>query len=345
MLICQLTHGTKQVNGYLDYDWSDLATVGIQQNLVTLGWTEDSWNGVDIPPASENLFFAELDSDEQAAAEAICFFQERWDGLPLTDYAEDPRTKPVGCFAATNTVVTQNKGTIAISQLEIGDYVQDSYSTYSRVYSLSHVDRTAKAEIVSIELDNGENNPLELTADHMVYANGVRPVRAQDVVVGDILGQNSRVVKISKVQREGVYAPLTESGSIVVSGVVSSCYMAMVDGFSPYFQHLIAQAATAPLRMTCTMNFSICQHETYTAGRSNFFWKIIQVVERFGGLPVLCQLAVAVLVAAPLGSLCLLELCMEWQIVRCSALVAVMVWLLRKRHQQQALREGNKKAL
>jgi hypothetical protein len=66
------------VNHYDDYFWADLATEGVQQYFVALGWTEDSWTEAADPPASEDFVFAELSSEEQTAAKEICFTEALW---------------------------------------------------------------------------------------------------------------------------------------------------------------------------------------------------------------------------------------------------------------------------
>jgi hypothetical protein len=89
-------------------------------------------------------------------------------------------------------------------------------------------------------------------------------VRAQDIQVGDILSGN-KVTHILTVQRRGLYAPLTESGTILVSGVTASCYVDIAPSVMPTIQACASHAALAPLRILCAWKFSICQNETYTA--------------------------------------------------------------------------------
>jgi len=97
----------------------------------------------------------------------------------------------------------------------------------------------------------------------MVFVKNV-PIPASQVKVGDMLGDN-KVNEIKSVKRRGVYAPVTESGDIVVSGVLASCYAA-VHSHTPINQHMEAHAFFAFRRLICGLNFGICKSETYTDG-------------------------------------------------------------------------------
>lgn len=76
-----------------------------------------------------------------------------------------------------------------------------------------------------------------------VYASDVRP--GQCVVSTretEQQGQLSQVTRIQIQEHKGVFAPLTRHGTVVVNGIVSSCYAA-VD------QHWLAHWAFGPLRV------------------------------------------------------------------------------------------------
>ena len=54
----------------------------------TLGYNEAIWNGTDVTtkPASSTSAWSELSTAEKEAATNLCYMQETWDGLPLTDW-------------------------------------------------------------------------------------------------------------------------------------------------------------------------------------------------------------------------------------------------------------------
>jgi hypothetical protein len=74
------------VNHYRGFSWMETESMGVQQNLTTLGWTEDIWNNQNKPSVYEKRW-DELDSEEKDAATEICWFQQLWDGISLDDPA------------------------------------------------------------------------------------------------------------------------------------------------------------------------------------------------------------------------------------------------------------------
>jgi hypothetical protein len=72
------------VNHYDDYSWDELATEGVQQYYITLGWTDDAWTTDSSTPASDEEFFGDLTSDQTAAAEELCYNELLWNGESLS---------------------------------------------------------------------------------------------------------------------------------------------------------------------------------------------------------------------------------------------------------------------
>ena len=69
-----------------------------------------------------------------------------------------------------------------------------------------------------------------MTGQHLVFVDGkTNPVRADSIQVGDRLQaetSNAVVKKIMLVTRNGIYNPLTSSGTIQVNGIAASSYIA-----------------------------------------------------------------------------------------------------------------------
>jgi hypothetical protein len=195
---------------------------------------------------------------------------------------EDAATLPI-CFSGMNTIHVQGKGMILMKDLEIGDYVDDGNDSFTRVYSFSHLDRKTEASYLQI-FATGLEHPLEISPDHYLFVTKkesqsatTTAARARDVQVGDILNNGHAVTQIETIQRHGMYAPVTESGKLVVSGVLASSYVAVLD-VSPTWHIAISHAIVSPLNWICNQfNFEICERETYTDGFSNYYYRVIDM--------------------------------------------------------------------
>jgi len=92
------------------------------------------------------------------------------------------------------------------------------------------------------------------------------------VKVGDALiaakrqPTGTKVVSIRKIHRDGLYAPFTVSGDVVVNGVAPSSYIALPPAFQSNLsfeqQHWMQHAAYAPCRLYCGL-VGGCENETY----------------------------------------------------------------------------------
>ena len=93
-----------------------------------------------------------------------------------------------GCFSSESTVVVKGKGTTSIKDLAIGDMVlSDEHGTYSKFYSISHVNEDSQTEFLRI-FTKTSAKPLEVTANHFIYKSSLDlPVLAGSVKVGDTL--------------------------------------------------------------------------------------------------------------------------------------------------------------
>ena len=184
----------------------------------------------------------------------------------------------IGCFSESSTVEVMRKGTVRMSNLEIGDEILtgNSQQEYLPVYAFGHHSKHAKAKFYQIATIKDET-PLEMTGEHLVFVQGkVNPVRADSVQVGDILlgndGSGAAVSAVSMVEKMGLYAPLTASGSLLVNGVVASSYVALQDTDKEYLQisggsqinvlshNTFAHLFMTPFRLLCMgVSDNLCQ--------------------------------------------------------------------------------------
>lgn len=181
------------------------------------------------------------------------------------------------CFSAFNSVEVQGKGMVSMDAVKVGDYVRSNNNGFSRVFSLAHLDHDAESEFIQI-FSEGVEKPLEITENHMLYASAGKHVRAGEVNVGDMLTQG-KVSEIKSVKRTGLYAPITQSGDIVVSGVQASSYTAFLDGI-PFDQHVLAHFFFAPQRVMCSFDFKLCENEGHTDGYTNWAHWAIKLLEK-----------------------------------------------------------------
>ncbi|CAN9497855.1 unnamed protein product [Ophioblennius macclurei] len=188
--------------------------------------------------------------------------------------------KTGGCFPGDALVTLEGGATKQMRDVLPGDRVLASSSTDGRgplVYSsvLSFLDRQPNATKVFYIIGTDAGLNVTLTAAHLIFATdctgglgqrgwqearggphvgaGPRTVFASDVRPGqcvltssgkeeDSRARLSVVTFVEEQRRTGLYAPLTQHGSIVVNGVLASCYAA-VDG------HRLSHWALAPLRL------------------------------------------------------------------------------------------------
>nr|XP_019959665.1 PREDICTED: indian hedgehog B protein-like isoform X2 [Paralichthys olivaceus] len=181
--------------------------------------------------------------------------------------------KSGGCFPGEALVTLESGGQKSISDLQPGERVlasSGSDGSGELVYSevLTFLDRDPVTQKLFYTLQTESRMQLSLTAAHLiivsegncsegavptpgtlrtVYASDARPGQCVLVLEGKP-GQNHREGRLSRItqvtlrERRGAFAPLTQHGTVVVDGVVASCY-AMVD------QHSLAHWAFSPLRL------------------------------------------------------------------------------------------------
>lgn len=138
-----------------------------------------------------------------------------------------------GCFAASTTVRVEKKGRVSMRELRVGDKIYNSeQAAFETVYGFGHYDRTFKSEFLQIHTTR-ERQALELTANHFVYRKGEEtPVRADELQVGDIIGQG-KITQILTTTSRGIYMPLTPSGKVFVNDNIQASSYVSVSDYAP----------------------------------------------------------------------------------------------------------------
>ena len=160
-----------------------------------------------------------------------------------------------GCISASGIVNLPSNVTKRLDQLTGGELVatmdlQTGLPVFDRF--LGHFHESESEPTVVIETLGGSS--VRLTPDHLIHittnsSDVIQAVQAKAVKFGDYVitrkgekHQKDKVVQVRKSGRvEHVVAPYTESGSLVVNGIVTSCY-------SRITSHRMAHLALYPLR-------------------------------------------------------------------------------------------------
>lgn len=140
------------------------------------------------------------------------------------------------CFPGAALVLLDTGRFKMLKDLQVGERVLARDGTgrlvFDEVYMFGHRQSAAYGLFTRIHT---EKHAVSLTENHFVFVVnecGERCVPAKDVKVGDVLHVRSgeclnmsRVTKIAHVYEEGLYAPFTKTGTVVVDGVLASCYI------------------------------------------------------------------------------------------------------------------------
>ena len=237
------------------------------------------WAHISVNPATFELSLLSCLGSEALAAECELL-------APTMAPSQAP-TRRTFCLSAHSVVDVENRGPTDLQNVLLGDRVLVSGNKYEPVYSFGHLQHDTEGQYVQIFFDSSKR-PLEITPDHMVFVEGHQaPIPASQVQVGDKLilandgdsGSSRRTTTVQRIRsevRQGMYAPFTPSGTIVINGVVVSTFVAfqgqerlVIGGIeTPLSFQWLAHSFEAPHRVASALGFG---QETYTtAGVSNW---------------------------------------------------------------------------
>ena len=263
---------TFTVGDTITFNWT-----GIHNVLIHPTGTCDRNDAIDFDPpgtvSGAQYTFTEDDVGEIVFA---CDVSDHCaDGMIMTVTVEAAAAGfGVICFSGDTRVQVENKGSVEMATLEIGDKVLVSGNKYEPVYAFGHRNVGAYADYLEIHSD-GTNNPLQISSDHMILSGGEHWVPASVLRVGDTLskGDGSVVLatEIRDVTRKGIFAPFTASGSIVVNDIVASNYISFqgseylkIGEFAtPFTFQGLAHTFESAHRLACSSGFVACDQETY----------------------------------------------------------------------------------
>ncbi|XP_069544494.1 desert hedgehog protein [Brachyistius frenatus] len=170
-----------------------------------------------------------------------------------------------GCFPGWARVTVAGGRQKSLSSLVPGDRVMALSGTgqvvYSQVLLFLHWDQEGWSTFLSLETEDGHR--LTLTPHHLVFlaphcrcdsceyqAQFASRAKPGDCVLIHTAGgqvRPSQIISVSVVESVGVYAPLTEAGTLFIDGVLASSYALVED-------HGLAHWAFGPLRLLSSLN-------------------------------------------------------------------------------------------
>jgi hypothetical protein len=246
-----------------------------------------------------------------------------------------------GCFSESAEVETENRGTVTMKELEVGDRVFSGFAhdmaLYQPVYSFGHYQDSTEITFLRIYTDRtARMPPLEITGEHLVFSVGPdsqrRTIPANALKKGDFLVQedpsngsphHARVTKISSIKKKGAYMPLTPDGTLVVNGLRVSSYVSIQDEAPSVVHHsyLLAKMTEenlshwwlSPFRMLCMgVSSKFCAKKTadsFSNDEGTLDWFLVgrKVAEFFDEHSFVVHVIVTVPLLFIFGSLVLVE--------------------------------------
>lgn len=254
------------------------------------------------------------------------------------------------CFSGVSSVQVQNKrGSVelkAIADVRVGDRVLTNKGDYESVYAFAHYSPNIRAEFLQIYTSDSKT-PLEISKEHLVYLQGqAHPVRADAIRVGNNLLPSKRVVKVQVVERLGVFAPLTKSGTIVVDGIKASAYADIgggrnaqghptIIGLNSYF---FIHMGLSPFRLYCGVSELFCMSYN-DDGMPPFVAFGIWISNLASQLPVVAQIPYLAAFAIVTSACTLLELALASRF----GFIAVVFLYLKMQNKSLQMSKGKKR--
>jgi hypothetical protein len=245
---------------------------------------------------------------------------ERPSDCPISSFA---------CFSGSSIVNVLGRGPTQLREVRLRDKVMVRPNRYEPLYSFGHYSPDSRANFLEIST---EKSTMQISRDHMVFVDNHRAIPASMIQVGgqlvDESGSTVSVMSIKSIVAQGLFAPFTPSGTIVVDNLLASSYVSLED--STYLKvggigvsyHWAAHAFQFPHRVWCHY-LKACPGEAYAANGISFWVETPRdLADRLlGQRPLLrnCLLVWCVLV---LGGFYILE--HWWRVIVCCGLFVIV---------------------
>mmetsp|Transcript_13129 Transcript_13129/g.35358 ORF Transcript_13129/g.35358 Transcript_13129/m.35358 type:complete len:494 (-) Transcript_13129:1280-2761(-) len=164
-------------------------------------------------------------------------------GPNADDESDNSVERDASCFPAHAVVQLPGGAQKAMADLDVGDVVLTENGEYSPIFAFSHREQRKSEQFVAIS--TRAQRKLVLSRGHYVRISGAGLRVAGKVRIGDALinaiGERDEVIAVGLERYTGVYSPQTLSGTLIVDGIVASCYTNLV-------LPSVTRAVAAPLR-------------------------------------------------------------------------------------------------
>jgi len=155
-------------------------------------------------------------------------------------------------------------GLVQIDQLKFGDKIKTikhGKMALTKFIGYGHSDKSFKTDFIIVKSASTE---LEITNDHLIPINKTNKlefVPARQLEIGNEIFVKSldqeykfeKIISLETIKGEGIYAPMTESGTLLVNNVFASC-------FANVYSQNKAQMVLAPIRALFKLQDSEFDH-------------------------------------------------------------------------------------
>ena len=177
------------------------------------------------------------------------------------------------CFSGDACVIVKgNMRPVRMRELQVGDLVLDHSLSYTRVVGWLHFSEVALSPFAVLDHECGQ---IVVSGDHLLYCTVQHAyVPAHSVVALESLYIDgsfvpSRVLRTETKLQTGFFAPLTESGTLLVDGIRASCYASPNQLHFPVSQ-TIANLALLPYRLSTRLS-KVVPIDTYCRSLYHLF--------------------------------------------------------------------------
>lgn len=166
------------------------------------------------------------------------------------------------CFPGDSFVTLANGESIMMRDLEVGMTVMTKEGKGSPVFMFGHKDEHSWSPVIEILTSSGSK--IRLSPGHYLYVNGDLKT-AENVIVGDTVVSGSGtplvVTSVTSSFAQGMFAPTTLNGAMIVDDIMVSCY---TDAVHPSIAHWMLSPIRFLYRAKLLRGFSWLERRSWS---------------------------------------------------------------------------------